>query len=188
MQLTKNGLPKTYSVHRLVAEAFIPNPLGKPTVNHLDGDKLNNDVTNLEWATYSENVCHAFEHGLSKPKLGEENHRAILFDREINKIRREFMDSDITQVELARKYSVSPTTVSQIISGDVWGHIDKPLGPVFNKSKGVTSLRWVHYHRGRYRGRFTHNGKKYCCGLYNSARDAYDAVKKKRLELGVGNL
>ena len=66
---SKKGITKTFLVHRLVAMAFIPNPFNLPTVNHIDGNKLNNHVPNLEWCSYSNNNIHAFKTGLRKDNV-----------------------------------------------------------------------------------------------------------------------
>ena len=62
----KNRLQKIYKIHRLLAEYFIPNPDNKPCVNHKDGNKLNNNLSNLEWATISENTKHAYANKLER--------------------------------------------------------------------------------------------------------------------------
>lgn len=66
VRLRKDGKAKTEKVHRLLAKAFIPNPYKKNCVNHKDANKLNNNLSNLEWCTHQENMRHAKEMGLIK--------------------------------------------------------------------------------------------------------------------------
>lgn len=65
LHLSKNGITKSFRVHRLVAEAFVPNSDVSLKVNHIDGNKKNNRSDNLEWCTQAENVAHAYSNGLS---------------------------------------------------------------------------------------------------------------------------
>lgn len=71
--LTINGKKKQYSVHRLVAETFLPNPDNLPVVNHKDGDKLNDCVNNLEWVSQSKNVLHSYQNNLTSRATGKRN-------------------------------------------------------------------------------------------------------------------
>lgn len=76
VSLCKNGVQKTFKVHRLVAIHFIPNEFDKKEVNHIDGDKSNNTIDNLEWATRSENQFHAYKIGLRDPKSYKRSRRS----------------------------------------------------------------------------------------------------------------
>lgn len=69
INLRHNGNRKYGLVHRLVAESFIPNPNGLPEINHIDCNKLNNCVENLEWCDRAANMLHAKKHGLIKPRM-----------------------------------------------------------------------------------------------------------------------
>lgn len=62
--LSKNNKKYMRFIHRLVAEAFIPNPYNFPQVNHKDGDKSNNNISNLEWCTQSDNIKHSYSSGI----------------------------------------------------------------------------------------------------------------------------
>ena len=66
VNLSRENKRKNMLVHRIVAEAFVPNPNGKPEVNHINGDKTDNKAANLEWVTGSENMKHAYKNGLLK--------------------------------------------------------------------------------------------------------------------------
>lgn len=70
VDLYKNGRCSKRSIHRLVAQEFIANPYNKPEVNHIDGNKHNNHVSNLEWVTKKENCRHAWDNGLVRPSYG----------------------------------------------------------------------------------------------------------------------
>jgi hypothetical protein len=103
-------------IHRLVAEHFIINddPINKTTVNHIDGNKLNNHADNLEWASNLDNCYHAIVNNLSPDvKLN------IEVAREIREIRKTY-GKKITMKEIADKYNVSVTCVFRIIHNKSW--------------------------------------------------------------------
>lgn len=102
-----------YLVHRLVAEAFIPNPENKPEVNHKDGNKLNCDVSNLEWVTHKENLKHACNTGLHTPNLGEQHGRHILTETDVLTIRT-LLANGVPAVDIAKQYGVSNGTIYDI--------------------------------------------------------------------------
>lgn len=112
-------------VHRLVAQAFIPNPEGLPDVNHLDGDKLNARASNLEWCTRQRNIAHAYETGLIDPsyKSGEGNVNSKLTADLVRQLRAERAAGAKTTA-LARKYGINTTTVSAICLRQRWKHIE----------------------------------------------------------------
>ena len=93
----------TKQVHRLVAEAFIPNPENKPQVNHKDGDPLNNCVSNLEWATNKENSSHAFDIGICKKPLTREQ---VIEIRKLCKV--------MKTKEVAEQFKIKPATIWDI--------------------------------------------------------------------------
>lgn len=81
----KKDTIKTYKVHRLIAQAFIPNPNNYLIINHKDGNKLNNDIYNLEWCTYSHNVKEAYKMGLCEKQRENSRKRFKECNKKINK-------------------------------------------------------------------------------------------------------
>ena len=107
--LSKNKKLKNYLVHRLVVLHFINNDDNKPEVNHIDGNKKNNHISNLEWNTRSENMLHAVDTGLRNIK-GEKNGNSKLSEEQVLEIR----NSNLTQRELGKKYNVGKTIIYYI--------------------------------------------------------------------------
>lgn len=116
---------KTFRVNRLVAETFIPNPLNKLSVNHIDGDKTNNRVDNLEWVTLSENMRHAYKNKLKVSKQGSENPNAKLSKEDVIQIRKEYewQSKEHGTVALAKKYGVTNATIGHIIRRETYKNV-----------------------------------------------------------------
>ena len=123
--LYKGGKKTPIFVHRLVAIAFIANPLNKPVVNHLDGDVTNNHVANLEWCSVAENNWHAVKNGLSgyTGVSGERNGAAKLTVDTVRTMREQFRHG-LSCAEIARRANVNPRHAWGICHRKLWQHID----------------------------------------------------------------
>ena len=126
VSLAKDGKYKDFSVHRLVAQAFIPNPENKLTVNHKNGDKLDNRVENLEWATREENMQHAYDNGLKKSIKGSSNSNSKLSDDDVRYIRKHYKRRDKTfgTVGLAKKFGTTPRVIGLVVRGLTYKNIN----------------------------------------------------------------
>lgn len=114
--LCKNGKIKRFRVHRLVAQLFVSNPDNKPQINHRDGNRLNNHISNLEWCTSAENIKHAVEHNLI-PSC-EDNYLAKLTQEQIFYIRDN--PDNLTLKQLADMFGMAFQTISTIQLGKSW--------------------------------------------------------------------
>lgn len=103
-------------INRLVALAFISNPENKPTVNHIDGIKTNNQVDNLEWATREEQMIHAYKLGLKKPMRGVNHPSHKLSKEDVLYIREHYKahDREFGMIPLAKKFKVSEATIKRV--------------------------------------------------------------------------
>lgn len=111
------------SVHRLVASAFIPNPEDKPEVNHIDGNKLNNDKSNLEWSTRSENMIHSYDTGLHRRGSDKTNSRYN--NEQINTVCKLLEENKATLHQISSITSVSIDMISSIRKKKKWRHISE---------------------------------------------------------------
>lgn len=112
---------KTKTIHRLLALHFIPNPENKLEVNHIDGDKGNCRLKNLEWCTRSENKIHAFRLGLENSRKGSLSNLSKLKEKEVLEIRK--IGNSMFQKDIAKIYNISSASIGMIINRKTWTHI-----------------------------------------------------------------
>lgn len=109
-------------VHRLVALAFIENTYDKKQVNHIDSNRQNNKVENLEWCSNYENVQHSIKHGKGNQK-GELNANSKLKEWQVHEIRNLWDTKKYNVNTLAKKYNVSWNLVKLIVTNKIWKNI-----------------------------------------------------------------
>lgn len=142
VMLSKNSIRKNYKIHRLVAEHFIENPNNYKVVNHIDGNKLNNKVDNLEWCTHGENNQHAWKMNLNK-NTHKQRAQASKWCRNNREKLQKGLDKKSMKVlcvntgevfntvrEASNKLGVSKNQIYRVISGDrnsVFGYKFKKL-------------------------------------------------------------
>ena len=127
-----NGVRYSAKIHRCVAEAFIPNPNNLPQVNHKDGIKSHNWVSNLEWVTGSENIKHAYDIGIKVNRQGVDHEWT---KHSVEKIRTvcELLTKHISIYEIAAITGIKPADISNIRNGKIW----RSVSGDYNLPKGI---------------------------------------------------
>lgn len=129
VSLEVGNVKRKFNVHRLLMTAFVPNPQNLPYINHIDGNKLNNSLDNLEWCSPSYNAKHAFAHGLRKGFPGTTNPMAVLSDDRIIEIM-QFIKSHkhrMSYIKIGELCGVHGAYAQQLATGkrrkDLWSQV-----------------------------------------------------------------
>jgi len=121
--LTKDKKARTFKSHRLVAQAFIPNPDNLPEVNHINGIKNDNRVDNLEWSSSRNNQLHSIYILKNKVLKGEEIGNSKLTKDLVLEMRELKKNTKITYTEMSEMYGVNRATIHLAVTGKNWKHI-----------------------------------------------------------------
>lgn len=122
VDIWNKGKRKTRLVHRLVAEAFIPNPSNLPQINHKDRVKTHNWTSNLEWCTNQYNIAYEYKCGKIKHK-GEQSSHHKLTNEDVFKIRELGASNTCNKSKIGREFGISSNQVDYIIKRKYWKHI-----------------------------------------------------------------
>lgn len=117
------GKSRSITIHRIVALTFLDNPDKLLEVNHINHDKTNNNVKNLEWISRSNNIKHSYIHRNPNTYKGSGNKNSKLTEEQVINIRKEYTLGNITYKQLANKNNVGITLIGYIINNKVWNHV-----------------------------------------------------------------
>jgi hypothetical protein len=119
--LCKAGTEKTAQVHKLVANAFLMKPDGAEVVNHIDFDKTNNSVDNLEWCTQKYNIHHSAKY--FRLSHGENHPHSKLTENQVREIRAKHIPYKYSAAKLAKEYGVAQISIKRILNRRFWRHV-----------------------------------------------------------------
>lgn len=124
VNLCKDGKYRSIEVHRLVAQEFLQDFSSSLQVNHIDGNKENNSMSNLEMVSQADNIKHAVDTGLLTPKHGKDHWASKLCDEDIIRIRKLYSEgTKVCDIYKMYKDKISRETISQIVNNRIWKHI-----------------------------------------------------------------
>lgn len=137
---TLDGSKRTFRAHRLVLMAFNPvEGMEDLEVNHIDGNKKNNKLENLEWCTASENQLHAFRTGLQIPRRGAECWQTRLTEDQVKEIF-ELRRQGWLQREIAERFGCTPSNISAILRGKSWKQVGSSTTIETEDNSGVEQV------------------------------------------------
>lgn len=123
VDLFKEGKKTRSFIHRLIALHFIDNPQNKPSINHINGIKNDNSISNLEWATQKDNIIHAYGAGLMDSSLGENSNLSTLKEKQVIEIRNLYNSGLTNKTKIGSMFGVTRGAIRSIVNHKSWKHL-----------------------------------------------------------------